>query len=181
MASNFYIDRISGWTDVRSRKDVIADILQNGDAGAESEAEEIIANDMDEVTDADLHLYGEEQYRQDDYIEIRIKMQGGYDIPMFWVDYHLEGDTLVRGDLHHYGKVSEFWNLPEVTTKLIETADEYAETFPICVACENEKFGDPAFFETGSVEKLASAIEECGYELPEDWLVEGRDYRYVIG
>lgn len=38
----------------------------------------------------------------------------------------------------------------------------------------NENYGDPVTF--GSVAELEQAIKDCGYELPEDGLQEGRDY-----
>ena len=38
----------------------------------------------------------------------------------------------------------------------------------------NECWGDPVSFD--SVEEMAAAITNCGMELPEDGLVEGRDY-----
>jgi hypothetical protein len=41
----------------------------------------------------------------------------------------------------------------------------------------NEKFGDPVEFE--SVEEMAQAIRDCGYDLPADGLVEGRDYEVI--
>jgi hypothetical protein len=42
----------------------------------------------------------------------------------------------------------------------------------------NEKFGDALDF--GSVEEMAQCIADCGYSLPEDGLVDGRDYEHVV-
>lgn len=41
----------------------------------------------------------------------------------------------------------------------------------------NENYGDP--IEMESVEEMAEIIKQCGYELPEDGLKEGRDYEVV--
>ena len=41
----------------------------------------------------------------------------------------------------------------------------------------NDSYGDPITF--ASVEEMADAIRECGYEIPEDGLREGRDYEEV--
>lgn len=41
----------------------------------------------------------------------------------------------------------------------------------------NENFGDPIEFET--LAEMAQAIRDCGYELPEDGLQEGRDYEII--
>ena len=41
----------------------------------------------------------------------------------------------------------------------------------------NKNFGDPVTFD--SLEEMADAIKKCGYELPADGLVEGRDYEIV--
>jgi hypothetical protein len=41
----------------------------------------------------------------------------------------------------------------------------------------NEAFGESVEFE--SVEKMATTICDCGYEIPEDGLVEGRDYEVI--
>ena len=41
----------------------------------------------------------------------------------------------------------------------------------------NDRYGDPVTF--ASVEEMAAAIRECGYEIPEDGLREGRDYEEV--
>lgn len=41
----------------------------------------------------------------------------------------------------------------------------------------NESFGDCIEFDT--VEDMAMAIRDCGYEPPEDGLVEGRDYEII--
>ncbi|MBR5705771.1 MAG: hypothetical protein IKX21_07375 [Deltaproteobacteria bacterium] len=40
----------------------------------------------------------------------------------------------------------------------------------------NENFGDPVLFDT--IEEMAAELEKLGY-LPEDGLVEGRDYEVV--
>lgn len=40
----------------------------------------------------------------------------------------------------------------------------------------NENFGDPVEFET--VEEMAAELEKLGY-MPEDGLVEGRDYEII--
>ena len=41
----------------------------------------------------------------------------------------------------------------------------------------NSRYGDPISFST--LAQLENAIRECGYELPEDGLQEGRDYEIV--
>ena len=41
----------------------------------------------------------------------------------------------------------------------------------------NSAFGDAVCFD--NVDEMAEAIKECGYELPADGLVEGRDYKEV--
>lgn len=41
----------------------------------------------------------------------------------------------------------------------------------------NSAFGDAVCFD--NVDEMAEAIKDCGYELPADGLVEGRDYREV--
>jgi hypothetical protein len=41
----------------------------------------------------------------------------------------------------------------------------------------NEFYGDSVSFE--NVEEMASCIRDCGYDLPEDGLKEGRDYEVV--
>lgn len=41
----------------------------------------------------------------------------------------------------------------------------------------NEKFGDPLTFL--SVGEMAAAIRKCGYKIPADGLVEGRDYEVI--
>jgi hypothetical protein len=42
----------------------------------------------------------------------------------------------------------------------------------------NEAFGESVEFD--SVNEMIQAIYNCGYELPEDGLVEGRDYEQVL-
>lgn len=42
----------------------------------------------------------------------------------------------------------------------------------------NERYGAPIEFDT--LEEMAEAIRACGYELPDDGLVEGRDYEVVV-
>jgi len=41
----------------------------------------------------------------------------------------------------------------------------------------NEQFGDIIEFE--SVDEMVCAIESCGYTVPEDGLLEGRDYETI--
>lgn len=41
----------------------------------------------------------------------------------------------------------------------------------------NSNYGDSIEFNT--VEELGEAIQQCGYDLPDDGLVEGRDYEIV--
>jgi hypothetical protein len=41
----------------------------------------------------------------------------------------------------------------------------------------NSDLGDAVTF--SSVEEMAAAVIACGYELPDDGLVEGRDYEVV--
>ena len=41
----------------------------------------------------------------------------------------------------------------------------------------NDTYGDPIEFDT--VEEMEQAIEACGYALPYDGLVEGRDYEEI--
>ena len=38
----------------------------------------------------------------------------------------------------------------------------------------NENFGDPVEF--NNVEEMETAIKGCGYSIPDDGLIEGRDY-----
>ena len=41
----------------------------------------------------------------------------------------------------------------------------------------NDLWGEPAYF--ASVEEMKNCISECGYELPHDGLIEGRDYEVI--
>ncbi len=42
----------------------------------------------------------------------------------------------------------------------------------------NEAYGDPTLF--NSIREMEQAIRDCGYDLPEDGLREGRDYEMVV-
>ena len=72
-------------------------------------------------------------------------------------------------------------NHPDATEDEKLSAADHAPAFEVeeCEAVQNinSAFGDAVYF--GSVEEMAEAIQECGYELPADGLVEGRDYREV--
>jgi hypothetical protein len=42
----------------------------------------------------------------------------------------------------------------------------------------NEQFGEPVLFNT--VVEMVKAIVDCGYTLPEDGLIEDRDYTTIV-
>ena len=77
----------------------------------------------------------------------------------------------------------EAWdkNHPDADEEEKLRAADPAPAFEVteCAAVQNinSAFGDAVCF--GSVDEMTEAIQACGYELPEDGLVEGRDYQEV--
>lgn len=65
----------------------------------------------------------------------------------------------------------------EIVDRAIQDG-ELEEVAATAVRNINSAYGDPVVFET--VEAMAGTIRDCGYELPEDGLQEGRDYEHVI-